>query len=246
MANSKSWMAAARDLVMGPVLGAQRPPDEDVLAKDFYEDLIRTPMVPQRPVEDIWGDLTAADEEMRQADMDIADAKAGVKETERWLAALEREMDAVKAGIHAAKKEKLDADQLTLGGQLNQLELVEEFLKKTRVVRDAEVDLAQFQKDLVSAEVKVYQAELDLKRRAEAIQSAGPESTDLAKIVLDAAHEGENVLKLMKARADRNEDAAGRMTRLADRWIDLAQARNKLLTEDRIRSAFLLQTGFDH
>ena len=39
----------------------------------------------------------------------------------------------------------------------------------------------------------------------------------------------------MKAVAEKNEDVLGQTKKLADRRIDLAQARNKLLTEDRIK-----------
>jgi hypothetical protein len=59
----------------------------------------------------------------------------------------------------------------------------------------------------------------------------------LARIVLDGAQAGENTLKLMKAMADRNNDVASRIKQLADRWIDLAEARNQLPSEDRIRAA---------
>jgi hypothetical protein len=56
----------------------------------------------------------------------------------------------------------------------------------------------------------------------------------LSKTVLDAAQASEGTLKLMKTMADKNEDMLGQMKKLADRRIDLVQARNKLLTQDRI------------
>lgn len=41
----------------------------------------------------------------------------------------------------------------------------------------------------------------------------------------------------MKTMGDRNNDVASRMKQLADRRIDLAEARSKLLSEDRIHTA---------
>jgi len=64
-----------------------------------------------------------------------------------------------------------------------------------------------------------------------------PDAPDFAKTVLEAAQAGEATLQLMKTMADKNTDVAGKMKRLADRRVGLVQARNKLLSEDRIRRA---------
>jgi hypothetical protein len=93
------------------------------------------------------------------------------------------------------------------------------------------------QKERISAEINVYQSELNLKKRVDAIRNAGQEDPNLSKIVIDAAQAGEDVLKLMKTMADKNQNVASQMKNLADRRLKLAEARNKLLSEDRIREA---------
>jgi hypothetical protein len=233
---SKLWLAAACVLAMAPVLAAQQSPGADAPAKKFYEDLVRTPIIPQRSAGNIQDDLKTAEKNTHEVDKAIADTQARIKESEVWLATNKSETDGLKAKLNVAKKEKREADKITLEGQLKQLDLVDEYLKKTREIRGAELDLAKSQKELVGAQIKVYQGELDLNKKTDAIKNAGPAAANLSKTVLDAAQAGENTLKLMKTMTDKNEDVVGQMKRLADRRIDLVQARNKLLSEDRIRS----------
>ena len=232
--NSKPRWAACL-LGLATVLTAQQPPGADVRGKKFYEELIATPIVPLRAPKDIQEDLKATDNGMVQADKAIAGAQARIKESEGWLAALKGEMDGLKGKANIAKKEKREADKLTLEAQLKQLELVEEYLKKTKSIRDAELDFGRARKEQAGAERKVYEAESGLNSKVAAIKSAGPQAANLSKLVVEGAEAGEKVLKLIKEMADKNEDAAGRMKQLAERRIELAQARNKLLSEDRIR-----------
>ena len=51
---------------------------------------------------------------------------------------------------------------------------------------------------------------------------------------MGAAQQGGNALKLRRSLSDKNADVAGALTRLADRRMDLAQARNRLLSEVRL------------
>lgn len=236
LARTTLWCAMAALAGAVPTLIAQQA-GEDAQARKFYEDLIRAPIIPTRSAGDIRADLSAAEQDMQHADKAIPEAQTRVQEAERWLTTQKGESDALKAKISAAKKEKREADKISLEGQRKQLELVEEYLKRTKAIRETELDLAKAQKELAAAEMKVYQAEDDLNKKKEAIQNARPSEPNLAKIVLEGAQAGENALKLMKTMADRNNDVASRMKQLADRRIDLAEARNKLLSEDRIRAA---------
>lgn len=235
--NPQRWVVAACALVAASLLAAQQPPAEDAQAKKFYEDLIRTPIVPQRSAEDIQDDLNAAEKRMQQTDKAIDQAKARIKESEGWITTQKSEQDALKAKINAAKKEKREPDKLALEAQQKQLELVEDYLKKWKAIREAELDVAQAQKDLLNSEMKVYRSESDLKNKVDRIKTAGPQDPNLGKIVLDATQTGEDTLKAMETMASKNEDVAGRMKRLAERRLELAQARNKLMSEDRIRGA---------
>lgn len=237
MGKSKLWVILACLLLQAPSLNAQVKPGEDAEAKEFYEELIRTPIVPQRSSGDIKDDLSVAEKDMQQVDAAIAESQERIKEAQGWLATQKKEIDRLKDKIKAAKKDKREADKLTLEAQKKQLELVEEYLKKTKEIRDAELDYNRAQKEKVGAEIKVYQGELDLKNRVDAIRNSAPEDPNLSRIVFDAAQAGENVLKLIKTMADKNKNVSDRMKKLADRRIKLAQARNKLLSEERIRQA---------
>ena len=224
-------------MAMATLNAAQQPQGEEARPKEFYEELIRTPIVPPRNSEDIQEDRSAAEKDMQQIDKAIPDAQARIKEADGWMAKLKVEMDGVKTKINAAKKDKRDADKVTLEAQQKQLQLVEDYLKKMKAIREAELDLAKAQKDLVTSELKTYQAESDLQKKAAAMKATDPKAPGAAKAVLDAAQAGENTLKVMKDMASKNEDVAGRAKRLADRRLELVQARNKLLSEDRIQGA---------
>jgi hypothetical protein len=89
----------------------------------------------------------------------------------------------------------------------------------------------------VDAEIKVYEAELDMRKKADSLKNSTPSDPNLSGLALEATRAAENTLMLVKARADQNAIVAGRMTKVADRRVDLGQARNKLLTEDRTRKA---------
>jgi hypothetical protein len=236
LSKTKRGVAAACVLVLVPALAAQQPAGQGAPPKKFYEELIKTPIVPPRSADEIQGDVRTAEQNAQQIDKATSAVQARIKEADGWIAANKGEMDGLKAKISIAKKEKREADKLTLEGQLKQLDLVDEYLKKTKDIRNSEMDLTKAQKELVNAQKKVYQSELELTKKEGAIKSAGPASPNLTKTVLDATQAGESTLKLMKAMAEKNEDVVGQMKKLAERRIDLAQARNKLLSEDRIRS----------
>jgi len=210
--------------------------EESGEAKKFYEELITAPIVPPREVEAIQSDLDNAKKEVQESDKAIADANARVMQASGWIATQKKEIDAMKPKIEAAKKEKRDADKLMLEAQKKQLELVADYLGKTKDVRDSEVDLAKAQKDLAESQVKVYEAELDLRKKAESLNNASISDPNLSSLALEASRAAENTLTLMKTMADKNSSVAGRMTKVADRRVSLVQARNKLMTEDRIRN----------
>ena len=179
--------------------------------------------------------MNAAEKRSQQLDKAIDQAQARVKESEGWITTQKTEQDALKTKINAAKKEKREPDKLALEAQQKQLDLVEDYLKKWKAIREAELDVAKAQKDLVDSEMKVYRSEADLKKKVDDMRSAGPENPNLGKIVLEGTKAGEDTLKQMETMASKNEDVAGRMKRLSQRRLELAQARNKLLSEDRIR-----------
>ena len=87
------------------------------------------------------------------------------------------------------------------------------------------------------AKMKAYQSEAGLAKKVDSMKKAQPDAPDFAKTVLEAAQAGEATLELMKTMADKNANVAGKMKQLANRRVGLVQARNKLLSEDRIRRA---------
>jgi chromosome segregation ATPase len=202
---------------------------------DFYEAIIRAPIVPQRDEEAIKSDLENAKKQIQQCDKSIKDAETKVSEAKGWIDTLKKEVDGLNDQIKMAKKEKRDADKLTFEAQKKQLELVEDYLKKMKNVRDGELDLAKSHKDLMNAEAQAYEAELDLRKKADSLKNSRPSDPDLSKLAMEATQAAENTLRLMKTMAGKNADVAGRLTNIADRRVELVQARNKLVTEDRIR-----------
>jgi len=206
-------------------------------AEKFYEELITTPVVPQRDREDIRGDLEAAERQLQQINKTISDYQARKKEAAGWVTTQRAEIEDLSKQVKAAKKEKREADRLTLDAQRKQLELVRDYLRQMSRIRDVELSVAQAQKDVVNSEIKVYQAELDLKNRVDAIGKGQASDPDFVKITIEAARAGETTLRLMKELADKNANVAGRMKQLADGRVNLVQARNKLLSEERIRNA---------
>ena len=222
-------------LIMLPSAATAQESSED--SNRFYEALIRAPILPQRDAEAIQSDLENKQRQITQSEKAITDAEAQVNEAKGWISTQKKEIDALKAKIKTAKKEKRDADKVIMEGQKKQLELVADYLKKTKEVRDSELDLAKSQKDLMNAEAEVYEAELDLRKKADSLMSSTPSDPNLPGLALEATQAAENTLMLIRAMADKDESVAGRIKKIAERRVDLVKARNRLLTEDRIRKA---------
>jgi len=234
---SKSLVPNFRLVALLAGLTSLAPAQQAPAADPFYESVIRAPIIPARAAADIQADLDAADKNRKAAEKAIADAHARVKEADDWSTQQRALIEDVKAKAAAAKKEKREADKVALDAQQKQLELVLEYLKKTKSAREAEMDLAQAQKDQLDAQYKALTAEDDLRKSVERIKTAGPKDPSIAKTVMNTVSLAQTTLQLMKTASDKNADVAGRAKRLADRRIELADSRNKLITEDRIRKA---------
>jgi len=206
-------------------------------ANKFYEELIRQPIVPQRETETIQAELNTAKNQLEEADKAIADTNTRVQEADGWISTQKKEINALKPKIDDAKKEKRETDKLALEAQKKQLELVADYLKKTKDVRNSELDLAKSRKDLLTARIKVYEAELNLRQKGDALRGASPSDPNISALALEATQAAENALSLMKTMAEKSANVSDRMTKVAERRVALIQARNKLVTEDRIRKA---------
>lgn len=224
-------------MALAPVLAAQKAPVEGANARKFYEELISAPLVPLRDKADIQESLKATEKRLEQADKSIPQMQARIKEADGWLVTQKSEVDGLKNLANVAKNEKREADKLALEGQIKQLDLVENYLRRMRDIRYSELNVAKAQKDLVSAEVEVYRAEAEAQNKIDSIRTAGADNPNLSKIVLEGTQAGEKLLNRMKAMAEKNQDVAGQSKQLAERRLDLAEARSKLVTEDRIRAA---------
>lgn len=233
-----SWLPVAILLLVNPaqaqeVAGPAAGPD----AGPFYEALIRTPILPMRAAADIQADFDVVDKDLRTVEREAAAAQARIQEADGWLSRHKVFIDDVKAKTGAAKKDKREADKVALEAQQKQLELVQDYLKRMKSLREAELDLARAQKDMLNAQSKALRAEDELRKKYEAIKAAGPKDPGIVKLVLETATFGQTTMQFVKAAAEKNTEVTGRARKLADRRVDLAEARNKVLTEDRIRKA---------
>jgi len=209
----------------------------EVEAEKLYDDLIITPIVPQRDKAQIRADMDAAEKDLKRTEQAIGEAQKRGKEAEGWMAAQKSHIDALKKQIKAAKKEKREADLVNIEAQKKQLDLVQGYLKQTREVRSVELALAKSQKELANARKKVYQSEFAGNKMVEAIRSGEPSDPGFSKSVVDAAQAGEKTLNLMQEMAKKSATTADKMNQLAKRRVTLVETRNKLLSEDRIRKA---------
>jgi hypothetical protein len=201
----------------------------------LYEDLIRSPIIPPRDAESIEADLNHTKLEAQQSGRVIGEAEARVREADGWISAEKREIDSVKRKVDAAKKDRREPDRLQLESQRKQLELVAEYLRRTREVRESEVEQAKAQKDVLDADLNVFNAELELRKEAEILKRTAADDPTLGRQTLAVAKSSESTLRLMKISADKRADVARRSAQIADRRVDLVQSRNKLLSEDRIK-----------
>jgi hypothetical protein len=71
----------------------------------------------------------------------------------------------------------------------------------------------------------------------DAVKSVSLSDPGFSKTVLDAAQTGRQTLQLMQAMAKSHANESDKMNQLAKRRVSLIDARNKLLTEDRMRQA---------
>mgnify|MGYP000947947526 CR=1 FL=1 len=206
-------------------------------AAPFYEPLIRKPIIPDRNAGEIEADLDAARTKAQQSDQPISEAQARLKEADGWLSQIKGEIDRVNGNIDLAKREKRNADKMALDAQKKQLEMVQDYFKKVRSSRDAQLDVARNQKDASNAQVKALEAEAAAKKRLDTFRSLGPDDPNLTNVFLDAMKSGENALQRWRDWAQKNLDVAELTRRVADRWLDAESARGKLFSEARIKGS---------
>jgi chromosome segregation ATPase len=204
-------------------------------AGKFYEELIKAPLVPHRSEQEIGDDRKRAEQDAAQADKAVAGAEARVKETDTWLKMHAGEIEKLKKEVGVAKKEKRDSDKLLLEAQVKQLELVKDYLEQMREVRRQEVEVARGRKDVASSTRKVYDAEQDLVSKAEQWKRTPAADPNFVKGALAAADASAKTLEQMREVASQNANVANRAQVLAEKRAELGRARNKLLSEDRIR-----------
>ena len=80
-------------------------------------------------------------------------------------------------------------------------------------------------------------AELEIGSKVQAWLKSPSDSLGYVEAGLDAARTVEKTVKLMEKMSEARSDLANRGKRLASARVKLVVARNKLLTEDRVRAA---------
>lgn len=203
----------------------------------FYEELLQARIIPARSEDAIRNEMRDVQKAQEQSGQPIAAAQKRVQEADGWLAKLKTQSDDVKNKLNLAKKEKRESDKVTLEAQQKQLNLVDDYLKKMKSVREAELDVATTHKGVLDAQVKALQGEMDLAKKTEAVKAAGAKAPNIATLATAAMKSADTALQAMKASSDKSQDYAGKMKQLNDKRLDLAQSRSKLATEDRIRAA---------
>jgi len=203
----------------------------------FYEELIRSPIVPDRSTDEIKADLQRAEEDKKRADRAINDAQARQKQASEWVKQHKVEIKASKDKVKAAKKDKRESDVVQLQADRKQLELVEDYLKTFTGLRKTEVNQGKAMKSVADAERQAFSAELDLQNKFGTWMKSPADSPGYVEAALQAVDAAEKTLRLMEKMAAARADLADRGKRLASTRVKLVVARNKLVTEDRIRSA---------
>ena len=206
-------------------------------AKKFYEELIRSPIVPGRSADEIKADLQRAEEDKKRAGKVISDAQARDKQSSGWVKQHKAEIKTAKDKIKAAKKEKRESDFIGLQAERKQLELVEDYLKTVAAVRKTEVNQGRAMKNIAEAGQQAFSAELELQGKVETWAKSSADSPGYVEAGFQVTQTAEKTLNLMEKMAAAQAELANREKRLAAARVKLVVARNKLLTEDRIRSA---------
>jgi len=136
-------------------------------AGKFYEELIRSPIVPARPADQIKEDLRRAEEDKKRADTVITDAQAREKQASGWIKQHKDEIKTARDRVKAAKKEKRESDFILLEAEQKQLTLVEDYLKTMAAVRKTEVNQGRAMKNVAEAERQAFSSELELRGKIE-------------------------------------------------------------------------------
>jgi hypothetical protein len=207
---------------------AQEPAEAPVSNTDkILQEVVKAPLLPERPVEDIDEDIARANEDQERADKAIQAAKASLAQDEQWLQAQKQEIDSIKEQIKLAKKEKRETDKIMLEAQKKKAELVKDFLESKKDLSKAELDLAQKEKELATTKVSAFQVEKELTARRQARNEAA--AADYLKADMASADAQEKALKAFKSVEDKNKDVAGRHEKVAGKRLELFEVRRKLV-----------------
>jgi hypothetical protein len=143
----------------------------------------------------------------------------------------QKEIEVIGKKCDLAKKEKRDADLVTLEAEKKAAERVKDLLERQRDLREAELEVAKAEVELASAAVTSFSLESDLmKKRLELAAGVGSGS---AAIQLGALQqvvrelEG-RTLNAQKEMADKQANVAQRQKTVVERRLQLFESQGKM------------------
>lgn len=192
-----------------------------------FQEIINAPLIAPRSQDDIQADIKSSQQDVAAADKRITTALDGLNKANQMLQLQKGEVDALKKKIDLVKKEKREADKISLEAEKKKADLIEDFLEKYRTVAEAGVDEAKSEKDLSQAQIGAFTAELELSQKREDRDKAG--SAAMASANLNVSTAQDKALRAFKTVADKNKGVADKLSNLANKRIDLFQIQAKLV-----------------
>jgi chromosome segregation ATPase len=184
-------------------------------------------VIPVRTQEEIQADVQRADEALQKSKESAAAAQKRVAESDGWLRTQKAEIQSIDKKIDVAKKDKQETEKIQLEADKKSAQLVEAFLGKMKSVREAELDLAKTQSEMIQMQKAAWNAELEWSRKRDAAMKAGEAQFRQAGQAALAAQK--DAIRQLKNSADKEQDLAGKRKRVGDARLDLFDAREKLI-----------------
>jgi len=188
-------------------------------------------IIPTRTTDAVQADIDNARKAKSEADVRRSAAQSLRDAYDPKIALAKKEIEVIDKKRDLAKKEKRDADLVTLEVEKKSAERVKDLLERQRDLRDAELDVAKGEVDLALAGETVYSLELELmKKRLEPAKSTGTGGSALSlgatqQVVREL--EG-RTLTAQKEMADKQETVAQRQKKLVERRLQLFESQGKL------------------